>query len=172
MFPKSSLRHIFCVKNAHGLENDTYSNLGDLLPAENRPIRWVARTKFLLKTRDIFEISVEGSMLAVEVCSGFSSLAPTSSRRFPPLTLKNMFSRRMSSVHVSNRDIKFGQNAKFRAEIDSWNFEILRFLKSCFKYFPGGSYALPRCPAAQKWCFPWVWASRHKIWSKVQTLWQ
>ena len=78
MFPKNSLGHIFCVKNPHGLENDTYSNLGDLLPAENRPIRWVARTKILLQIPDIFEISVEGSMLAVEVCSGF----PASPRLF------------------------------------------------------------------------------------------
>ena len=117
MSPQKSLEHIFCVKNAHGLENDTYSNLGDLLPAENRPIRWVARFKILLKTLDIFEISVEGSMLAVEVCSGFPSLVPTIPRRFPPVSLKNIFSRGSFCFAVSNQEMKSGHNANFTAKM-------------------------------------------------------
>ena len=146
MFPKNSLEHIFCVKNAHGLENDTYRNLGDLLPAENQPIIWVDRLKFLLKTRDIFEISVEGSMLAVEVCSGFSSLAPNISRRFPPVSLKNMFSRRSFCFDVSNQGMKSGHNANFtakmQAEIGSWKIIFSHFQK-LFQIVSRGSYALP-----------------------------
>ena len=44
MSPKFSLGHIFCVKNAHGLENNTYSNLGtSFRPKIDRLDEWRGR---------------------------------------------------------------------------------------------------------------------------------
>ena len=68
------LEHIFCVKNPHGLENDTYSNLEDLLPSENRPIRYMNiqnspnRLIFVESTHPIVDFRQEGGSLGCCKC--------------------------------------------------------------------------------------------------------
>ena len=112
MSPENSQEHIFCVKNAHGLENGVYSDPVNLLPAEKSPQRWMPPTKILLKIPIFPEISPEGSMLAAGAWYDSTWVAPTISRRFPRFSLTNycFFSLNVFRRLFPSRDTKMCDN--------------------------------------------------------------